>query len=299
MCTVGDPTVCNRTVGGGTACGGTARAGLGNRIEARGTQRSTTHEASKGQPGTTDRTVHFVCLMGVRRTRGVETTRRRPSGKGPLISLDQPERTPLHPCHVGGTDRSAVVRIRSFRQRSSSANVRSFARALAPMSTSPGGTSQSRSIARSRRRSRLRWTADPVARPMAKATCGGTTSESGTNEHQSGSTRTRTPSRRRRMNASRSRIRSIKPTDGLGPWRDGTSARRGRPGCSYAHGNRVCALGGGCWADRYASRRSPDTSRCSNHEPYREPHGPPAQTDLPRLRPCVHLRQPRRQTTPL
>ena len=113
------------------------RAGLGNRIEARGTQRSTTHEASKGQPGTTDRTVHFVCLMGVRRTRGVETTRRRPSGEGPLISLDQPERTPLHPCHVGGTDRSAVVRIRSFRQRSSSANVRSFARALAPMSSEP------------------------------------------------------------------------------------------------------------------------------------------------------------------
>jgi hypothetical protein len=163
------------------------------------------------------------------------------------------------------------------------------------MRRSPGGTSRSRSTARSRRRSRLRWTAGPMARPMAKATCGGTTSESGTNEHQSGSTRNRTPSRRRRMNASRSRIRSIKPTDGLGPWRDGTSARRGRRGCSCAHGNRACGLGGGCWADRYASRRSPDTSRCSNHEPYREPHGPPAQTDLPRLRPRVHLRQPPRR----
>jgi hypothetical protein len=94
------------------------------------------------------------------------------------------------------------------------------------------------------------------------------------------------------MNASRWRIRSIKPTDGLGPWRDVTSARHGQRGCSCAHGSHVCGLDGGCWADRYASRRSPDTSRCSNHEPYREPRGPPGQTDLPRLRPCVHLRQP-------
>jgi hypothetical protein len=162
------------------------------------------------------------------------------------------------------------------------------------MSNSPGGTSHSRRSTRSRRRSRLRWTAEPVARPIAKATWGGTTSESGTNEHQSGSIRTRTPSRRRRMNASRWRIRSIKPTDGRGPWRDGTSARRGRRGCSCARGTRVYGIGGGCWADRYASRVSPDTSRCSNHEPGKEPHGPPAQTDLPRLRPRVHLRQPSR-----
>jgi len=216
--------------------------------------------------------VHLVGLVGIGRTGGVEATGRWPPGERPLVRLDQRQRATLHPGHAGAFDRAATLRIKLVRHCSSSPNVCSFARGLAPMSRSPGGTSQSRSSARSRRRNRLRWTADPVARPMAKATCGGTTSESGTNEHQSGSIRTRTPSRRRRMNASRSRIRSIKPTDGRGPWRDGTSARRGPRECSCAHGNRVCGLGGGCWADRYASRRSPDTSRCritnhaSNHD---------------------------------
>ena len=189
--------------------------------------------------------------------------------------------------------------MRSFRHCSSSANVRSLTRVLAPMSKSPGGTSQPRSTARSRRRTKLRWTADPMARPMAKATCGGITSESGTNEHQSGSIRTRTPSRLRRMKASRSRIGSIKPTDGFDPWHGGTSARRDRRGCSCAHENHACGLVDGCWADRYASRGSPDTSRCSNHEPCREPRGPPARTDLPMLGHACTCANHCGQTTPL
>ncbi len=208
-------------------------------------------------------------LVRVGRAGRVEPTRRWATGEGALVELDERQRATLSPGHLGRTDRAAALSISCRRHCSSSANVCSLARGVAPTSIRPGGTSQSRRRARRRRRSRLRCTADPVARPMANATWGGKTSGSGTNEHQSGSILVRTPSRRRRMNASRSRIRSIKPTDGCGPWRDGTSARHGRRVCSSAHGSRACALGGGCWAGRYASRRSPDTSRCNNHEPGR------------------------------
>jgi hypothetical protein len=64
-------------------------------------------------------------------------------------------------------------------------------------------------MARSRRRSRLRVTAGPTARLIAKATCGGATLGSSTNEHHIAPLRTRTPSRLRRVNESRSQTRRI------------------------------------------------------------------------------------------
>jgi len=207
-------------------------------------------------------------LMGIVRTRGVETARRRTTGEGALIGLDPPQCETLRPGRGGehlGHDDAVTCRwiFETNRRtvRSSSANVCSQAGGRAPMRYSPGGTSHAANTARSRRRSRLRWTAVPTARPMANATCGGTRSGSGTNEHHSGSVRIRTPSRRRRTKASRSRTRSIKPRDGRGPWRDGTSTRLDLHGCSCGHESRACGLGDGCLADRYASRLTPDGSR--------------------------------------
>ncbi len=220
-------------------------------------------------------------VMGVLRTGGVEAAGRGPAGEGTLIHLDPRQRTTLHPRRVGDRmrrRRHVVVSVtdaaRCRRTLSSNAvvltrssgNVCSHAGARAPNRYRPGGTSESASSARSRRRRRLRSTAEPTARPMANATCAGFTSGSGTNEHHSGSVRNRTPSRRRRTKVSRSRTRSIKPTDGRGPWPDGTSGRRDPHECSSERGSRACVLGVGCWAGRYASRRSPDDSG-QDHEP--------------------------------
>jgi hypothetical protein len=78
-----------------------------------------------------------------------------------------------------------------------------------PKRYNPLGTSMAPRMARRRRRSRLRVTAGPTARLMAKATCGGLTLGSSTKEHHMASLRTRTPSRRRRVNESRSQTRRI------------------------------------------------------------------------------------------
>ena len=79
-----------------------------------------------------------------------------------------------------------------------------------PKRYNPFGTSRAPRMTRSRRRSRLRVTAEPTARPMAKATCGGDTLASATKVHHMSSLRTRTLSRRRRVNESRSQTRRIK-----------------------------------------------------------------------------------------
>ena len=215
------------------------------------------------------------CLMGIVGTRRIEPAGRWAAGKGTLIRLDPPQCSTLAPRHVGRLRSLRTVswcvrtvswcvrtlRSSSATERSTSANVCSHAGTRAPTRYRPGGTSEFASTARSRRRKRLRDTAEPTARPMANATCGGARSGSRTNEHHSGSARTRTPSRRRRTKASRSRTRSIKRRVGPGPWPGGTSTPHDRRECSCAHGTRACGLGGACWADRYASRLTPDGSR--------------------------------------
>jgi hypothetical protein len=200
-------------------------------------------------------------LVGVVGTGGIEATRRRSAGERTLIRLDPRKGPTLRPGHRAAISWRRTLSISDDTVASSSTNVCSQAGTRAPTRYRPGGTSHSDKTARRRRRSRFLDTAEPTARPMANATCGGTRSGSRTNEHHSGSVRTRTPSRRRRTKASRSRTRSIKPKVGPGPWPGGTSARRDRRGCSCAHGNRACGLGGGCWAGRYASRLTPDGSR--------------------------------------
>ena len=115
------------------------------------------------------------------------------------------------------------------------------------------------SMARNCRRTRLRTTAGPSARPRANATRGGVVMPGGsrTYVHHRTPARARCPSAAKRANARRSRMRQIKPTDGGGPWRGVTSARPGRRGCSSGGGSRASWPGGGCWVGRCASRSPP------------------------------------------
>jgi hypothetical protein len=115
----------------------------------------------------------------------------------------------------------------------------------------------SRSNALIRRRRRFLVVAEPIARPIANATLGGVASGSGKKVHHSDDVRIRVPSRPSRTNASRSRIRQIKPTGGRGPWRDATSRWTGRHACSCVRESRACEHGDGCWVGTYASRRPP------------------------------------------
>ena len=112
------------------------------------------------------------------------------------------------------------------------------------------------SSVRSRRRTLLRTTAGPRARPSANATLGGDADGSRTYVHQSAPARVLRPSTDKRRKAARPRMRQIKPTVADGPCRDGSSAPRARPGCSSADGSRACEHDAGCWVGTCASRDS-------------------------------------------
>ena len=141
----------------------------------------------------------------------------------------------------------------------------------APNRYIPGGSVPSDdaacSMARSRRRTRLRTTAGPRARPSANATRGGVAMPGGSRMyvHHSTPARARWPSAAKRANARRSRMRQIKPTDGGGPWRGVTSARPGRRGCSSGGGSRASWPGDGCWVGRCASRSPPRAAHGSTY----------------------------------
>ncbi len=174
----------------------------------------------------------------------------------------------------------------------SSARDRDAAIGLAPNRYSPGGSSPadeaSCRMARNCRRTRLRTTAGPSARPRANATRGGVELPGGSSTyvHHRTPARARRPSAVRRANARRSRMRQIKPTDGDGPWRGATSARRARPGCSSGDGSRASWHGDGCWVGRCASRSPPRAARSSGqgrqivHDgaPYMQMHAGNART---------------------
>ena len=161
--------------------------------------------------------------------------------------------------------------------------------------------------ARNRRRTVLRTTAGPRARPTEKATRGGVDVPGGANRtlHHNAPARARRPSVDRRPKTLRARMRQIKPTGGGGPWRGGPSGRPGRPGCSSGRGSRASWRGGGCWAEKCASRGSP---RGSGQQVARRSmqltghHAPQAGTcNGPRLRwaaPCGNRRRQRAPRRP-
>ena len=68
----------------------------------------------------------------------------------------------------------------------------------------------------------MRATAEPKARLIANAVQDGVITGSDKKLHHNDVLWIRVPSRRRRSNASRSRIRFVKPTGERGPWRAGS-----------------------------------------------------------------------------
>ncbi len=230
--------------------------GRRHRVPARGAERPATQQPTHRQPQATGRAVGGEGVDGVLAAGGGEPAGRRPPFHCSLIARDQ-------------ANQPGRRRRRAIRSNSSSTNDRVAASGRAPIRNSPGGNVPADDaacrMARRRRRTRLRTTAGPSARPRANATRGGVELPGGSRMyvHQRTPARARCPSAARRVKARRSRMCQIKPTDGDGPWRDATSARRDRPGCSSGGGNRASWHGGGCWVGRCASRSPPRAARGS------------------------------------
>ena len=189
---------------------------------------------------------------------GGESTRRGAAIDGTLIALYQ--------ANQEGSRRSNCVR-----SNWSSTNDRDAAMGWAPIRNIPDGSvpadDAACSMTRNCRRTRLRTTAGPSARPRANATRGGVAMPGGSrmNVHHRTPARARCPSAAKRANARRSRMRQIKPTDACGPWPDVTSARLGQRGCSSGGGSRASWPGDGCWVGRCASRSPPRAARGSTY----------------------------------
>ena len=181
---------------------------------------------------------------GIRGTRWCEPARRRSPLHRSLIADDQGNQAP--------TESTSCAR-----SNASSLRDRRVAMGWAPIRYHPDGNGAPASSARNWRRKRLRTTAGPMARPSAYATLGGVAAGSGMYVHHSTPARVRRPSRAKRVNALRSRMRQIKPTDCAGPWRDVPSARLARRGCSSGGGSRASWRGDDCSVGRCASRNPP------------------------------------------
>jgi len=186
--------------------------GEGNRIPARRPERPATQQAADREPQAPPRAMNFKGLKGVTATRRGEATRRRPAFHGVLIGQHGPDQ---------GRNRASNW----CRSNWSSTDDRDAASGAAPNRYVPGGRSDSEAarcnMTLSCRRTRLRTTAGPRARPSANATHGGVVVSEGSrmNVHHRTPARARRPSRAKRVNALRSRIRQIKPTGGAGPCR--------------------------------------------------------------------------------
>ena len=118
---------------------------------------------------------------------------------------------------------------------------------------------------RSCRRARLRRTAVPAVRPMAKATRGPPSEGSATMTHHTAPLRTRVPSRRSRVNSSRLRRRWIKLTAAYGPSGDEPSELHARRALTCGLGNHVWPTGASDWVDTYVSQQTPQFLDQSTH----------------------------------
>lgn len=119
------------------------------------------------------------------------------------------------------------------------------------MGRPPVERSRSRAAARRRRRSRLRTTAGPTLRPMAKATR--TSPVPGRCTTVIGPRRARRPSRRSASKVARSLTLPIRPRGARGPSAAATGRSRARRGSSSGDGTRAVSSGDACWADMCAS----------------------------------------------
>lgn len=132
----------------------------------------------------------------------------------------------------------------------------------APLRSARPGRSEAReSAARTRRRRRLRCTAEPTSRPMPKPMRGGSTPPSRRYRTEIPPARTVRPLARRRSNVVRSRIRQIRPRVAFGPLPCATAPQRGRLCSTCGAGNHGVWPAYECSVGMYAS--SHPSSSCA------------------------------------
>jgi hypothetical protein len=218
---------------GATRVGGVVNRWFGNRVPAGWPEGTTAQQTTRREPRTVAGAMDLEGAEGVLRARRGEPARRGATLERPLVAHDPAHQEPGDTAAWGCSIADEVVIVvmdavdgtcRSKRPRSncSSANDRATTSGRAPTRYRPGGGGAADSSARSRRRSRLRTTAGPRARPSANATRGGVRVGSATNVHHRSPARIRRPSALKRRNDRRSRTRQIKPTAEPGPCRAGT-----------------------------------------------------------------------------
>lgn len=203
---------------------------LGNGVPAGWTERPAASQAADGEEQAPRCAVDIEGLERVRRAR-----RREPARGG--AALDQALVADHEAGHqaggggsVGGDElafdtagpasRAAELTSDVTSERVS-AHDRPAAPGRAPTRYHPGGRTLDASAARTCRRTRLRTTAGPTARPIENATRGGVARGSNRQLHHSAPDLTRRPCRATCAIIRRSRILQIKPTGGDGPWRGG------------------------------------------------------------------------------
>ena len=154
-----------------------------------------------------------------------------------------------------------IVLTNRSRSNDSSSNDRWAAAGVAPTRYKPAGKAVNLicTKARSRRRTRLRVTAGPTARPIAYATIGDDARGSSTNVHHRTPARAREPVRAKRSNEARPLQRPIKLTDGAGPWHAELSRRLGHLWCSCGRESRASWRVADCWVERCASTQTSST----------------------------------------
>ena len=166
----------------------------------------------------------FECLHGITRAGRGEPTRRWAVLGLTLVPVDGPDQLAVE---VRALD--MIVLTNRSRSNESSPNDRWAPAGVTPTRYKPAGRSVHLlcTRARSRRRTRLRVTAGPTARPIAYATIGDDARGSSTNVHHRTPARAREPVRAKRSNEARPLQRPIKLTDGAGPWHAELSRRLG------------------------------------------------------------------------
>jgi hypothetical protein len=234
---------------------------LRHRVIARGAERPAAQEPAGGQPQPAARTVDGQRLAGIAGTRRREPARRRTTLRRPLVAVDDP-----HPPSCRGhrlSHRAPPRTVTSARRRPTSSHSSAWVRPAAvgaaptrspPWSSGPEGAAAAATIARRRRRSRFRSTAEPTARPTENATRGGTSRGSSRYRHHSVSVWARRP-RDSSRNSRRRRIRPIKRTVWCGPWPAAPSGSPGRRASACGRETRACGLAAECWVGRCASRQ--------------------------------------------
>lgn len=183
-------------------------ARFGDRVETRRAEGPTTTQTTDTEPGAPPGTILLHGLFGVFGARRREAARRRPTLSALLIPNNALEQERFHN-EIRDWRSTTLVRRR--------AKDTSWAGRVRPNKYRPGGSVTPRRASRHRRRARLRSTAIPDCRPIAKATRGPSSEGSTTMVHQRTPLRTRVPSRRSRANSSRPWRRPIKPTAACDP----------------------------------------------------------------------------------